>query len=211
MVRWTVFRENATFVTSGWPLGRRTCLISRGLSVIKPVCKANYNQFYHLMQTAWLGFTKYVNHPWNNLNFAIHHSTFLKLVFCIRHLCWAVLGLCIFQVQITKGKGTFISLASEKIPRSVEKAKQTKLGQDQLFKFWTNDNNKFHELTKDKTFVLGSQVNFIKINWPIQLIWLKEPVNYNSGDIGFFDTLLTAYNNHWVLRTSPEDWWMTIR
>jgi len=102
------------------------------------------------------------------------------MVSCIQHLCWAVLGLCIFQVQFTQGEGKYISLASEKIPRSVEKAKQTKLGQDQLFKFWTNDNNKFHELTKDKTFVLGSQ----------------EPVNYNSGDIGFFDTLLTAYNNH---------------
>ena len=138
---------------------------------MQSVCKANNNQFYLLMMTAWLGFTKYVNHPWNNLNFAIHHSTLLKLsvsvsntttimVFCIRHLCWAVLGLCIFQIQFTKGqgKGTYISLASEKIPRSVEKAKQTKLGQDQLFKFWTNDNNKFHELTKDKTFVLGSQV-----------------------------------------------------
>merc|ERR1712147_470725 len=121
------------------------------------------------------------------------HTTTI-MVSCIRHLCWAVLGLCIFQVQITKGEGKYISLASEKIPQSVEKAKQTKLGQDQLFKFWTDDNNKFLELTKDKTFVLGSQ----------------EPVNYNSGDIGFFDTLLTAYNNHWVLRTSPEDWWMTI-
>ena len=126
---------------------------------------------------------------------------------------WAVLGLCIFQVQFTQGKGKYISLASEKIPRSVEKAKQTKLGQDQLFKFWTNDNNKFHELTKDKTFVLGSQVNFNKFVSLTNPAYIpsKEPVNYNSGDIGFFDTLLTAYNNHWVLRTSPEDWWMTIR
>ena len=160
-------------------------------------------------------------HPWNHHNFAFHHSTLLKLsvsntttimVFCIRHLCWAVLGLCIFQVRITQGEGKYISLASEKIPRSVEKGKETKVSQDRLFELWTIDNDNFHELTKDKTFVLGSQVILSSLyHWPIQIIWLKEPVNYNSGDIGFFDTLLTAYNNHWVLRTSPEDWWMTIR
>ena len=31
------------------------------------------------------------------------------------------------------------------------------------------------------------------------------------GDLGFFGTLLTAYNKHWVLKTCPEDWWITIR
>lgn len=52
-------------------------------------------------------------------------------------------------------------------------------------------------MTKNKTFVLGSNSK-------------QTDVNYDIGDIGFFDTLVAAYNNHWVLRTSPEDWWMTI-
>ena len=116
------------------------------------------------------------------------------MVSCIRYLCWTVLGLCIFQIQFTKGqgKGTYISLASEKIPRSVEKAKQTKLGQDQLFKFWTNDNNKFHELTKDKTFVLGSQVNFIKF------VSLTNPAYLIKG------ACQLQQWRHWLLR-HPAD------
>ena len=130
--------------------------------------------FTFLMLTAQLpAITKYVNHPWNHLNFAFHHpflqisvtswlsNTMTIMASCVRHLCWAVLGLCIFRVQITQGKGkeTYISLASEKIPQSVEKGDETKISQDQLFELWTNDNDKFHELTKDKSFALGSKVN----------------------------------------------------
>ena len=29
-------------------------------------------------------------------------------------------------------------------------------------------------------------------------------------DWGFFSTILACYNNHWVLRTSPDDWWNVI-
>jgi len=110
-------------------------------------------------------------------------------------LCWAVLGLCIFQAKVTQGQGKYIPLASEKEPKSIKEGSGTKISQQQLFELWSNaPDAKDNKLTKDKTFVLGS----------------KEPVNYNTGDIGFFDTLLTAYNNHWVLKTTPEDWWLTI-
>jgi len=44
-----------------------------------------------------------------------------------------------------------------------------------------------------KTFALGS----------------KEEVNFGR-DLGFFATLLASYNNHWVLKTCPEDWWIAI-
>lgn len=30
------------------------------------------------------------------------------------------------------------------------------------------------------------------------------------GDCGLFSTILTAYNNHWTLRTSPDDWWFCV-
>ena len=30
------------------------------------------------------------------------------------------------------------------------------------------------------------------------------------GDFGFFTAVYEAYNNHWTLRTTPEDWWFTI-
>jgi len=37
----------------------------------------------------------------------------------------------------------------------------------------------------------------------------KEEVYYDL-DWGFFSAVLAAYNNHWVLRTSPDDWWSVI-
>ena len=33
---------------------------------------------------------------------------------------------------------------------------------------------------------------------------------YYDIDVGFFSTILACYNNHWVLRTSPDDWWNVI-
>ncbi len=33
---------------------------------------------------------------------------------------------------------------------------------------------------------------------------------HTSHDVGFFETVLAAYNNHWTLRTCPEDWWFCI-
>ena len=33
---------------------------------------------------------------------------------------------------------------------------------------------------------------------------------YYDHDWGFFSAILACYNNHWVLRTSPDDWWNVI-
>jgi len=37
----------------------------------------------------------------------------------------------------------------------------------------------------------------------------KELV-HNADDSGFFGTIFKAWGNHWNLRTSPEDWWLTV-
>jgi uncharacterized alkaline shock family protein YloU len=31
-----------------------------------------------------------------------------------------------------------------------------------------------------------------------------------EGDFGFFSAIYECYNNHWALRTIPDDWWYTI-
>ncbi|XP_001625497.2 uncharacterized protein LOC5504581 [Nematostella vectensis] len=31
-----------------------------------------------------------------------------------------------------------------------------------------------------------------------------------TNDVGIFSAIVTAYNMHWNLRTSPEDWWFTV-
>ena len=38
----------------------------------------------------------------------------------------------------------------------------------------------------------------------------SEETIYSIGDCGLFATVLIAYNNHWRLRTSPEDWWFCV-
>ena len=37
----------------------------------------------------------------------------------------------------------------------------------------------------------------------------KEKI-YSLGNCGLFGAVLTAYNNHWKLRTSPDDWWFSV-
>ena len=31
-----------------------------------------------------------------------------------------------------------------------------------------------------------------------------------AGDFGFFNAIYESYNNHWALKTIPDDWWYTI-
>ena len=32
-----------------------------------------------------------------------------------------------------------------------------------------------------------------------------------GGRKGFFSAVAAAYNNHWLLRTRPGDWWTVVR
>merc|ERR1712226_436312 len=49
------------------------------------------------------------------------------------------------------------------------------------------------EKTFTKTPVLGSSETAI-----------------DTGNKGLFSTIIQCYNNHWILRTGPEDWWYTF-
>ena len=33
---------------------------------------------------------------------------------------------------------------------------------------------------------------------------------FYDEDFGFFSAILACYDNHWVLQTSPDDWWNVI-
>ena len=106
--------------------------------------------------------------------------------------------------------GKYISLASHLKPQGVSHD-HTK-PQSELLEMWVREQEERRvraetmarwqsglgaEQSKEdtkRTFVLGS----------------KEPVHFGR-DAGFFSTILAAYNNHWELKTCPEDWWMTIR
>ena len=85
------------------------------------------------------------------------------------------------------GEGKFIKLADGLEPQSTEK--ETRRAQSSLLENWTRDD----DLARNKTFVLGSQ-----------------GLVSGDHDKGLFSTVLAAYNNHWVLKTRPEDWWTAI-
>ena len=83
--------------------------------------------------------------------------------------------------------GVYVKLEDNLEPKSVENEKGKK--QSELMEVWTRDN----EVAKDKRFKLGSE----------------EMVSFGP-DKGFFSTVQAAWNNHWVLKTRPEDWWTSI-
>ena len=85
--------------------------------------------------------------------------------------------------------GKYISLASHLQPRSTEEETWTNTNQSNLLQRWTRQ----VEVASDKVFRLGSQ----------QTVSAGE-------DNGFLSVIMAAYNNHWVLRTRPEDWWTSI-
>ncbi|KAL9953541.1 hypothetical protein ACROYT_G040972 [Oculina patagonica] len=53
------------------------------------------------------------------------------------------------------------------------------------------------------------QSRFDRPNEMIAALGSTENV-YSFGDYGLFSAVLTAYNHHWKLRTSPDDWWFCV-
>ena len=84
-------------------------------------------------------------------------------------------------------EGKYIKLAEGLEPQSTKRGKTC--SQSSLMESWTRGN----DLARNKKFVLGSQGTV------------------SAGeDKGLFSTVVAAYNNHWVLKTRPEDWWTAI-
>ncbi|XP_078349759.1 uncharacterized protein LOC144634618 [Oculina patagonica] len=53
------------------------------------------------------------------------------------------------------------------------------------------------------------QSRFDRPNEMIAALGSTENI-YSLRDCGLFSAVLTAYNNHWKLRTSPDDWWFSV-
>ena len=88
-------------------------------------------------------------------------------------------------------------------PEPIKNVPLKKTCQSELMRMWTlvekkknlmrRMQTKERENPNKKTFALGS----------------RDEVCYES-DVGFLAAVLCAYNNHWLLKTSPEDWWIAI-
>ena len=49
-----------------------------------------------------------------------------------------------------------------------------------------------------------------KTKVPHESVIGSEQLVYSTIDWGFLNTILVCYNNHWILKTTPEDWWSII-
>ena len=96
------------------------------------------------------------------------------------------------KLEFKNSHGKYISLAPDlKPPQNREKMEEST--QAYLLELKVNGERMDYGIKK-KTLVLGS----------------SENVKF-CGQKGFFSTVVAAYNNHYILRTCPEDWWMSIR
>ena len=80
-----------------------------------------------------------------------------------------------------------VVLAEHLIPSTFEDSKLVARPANELFKRFTNSS------AKDMVPALGSTENI-----------------YSFGNCGLFAAIITAYNNHWKLRTSLDDWWFCV-
>merc|ERR1712087_52935 len=109
-----------------------------------------------------------------------------------RQFLLASLALIFADNVFAKGSEVnYIPLADHLEPRSTEG--QRAVRQAYLLQNWTGEETSDETVAWGKEFKLGSQ----------------ESV-YAEDDKGFLSTVMAAYNNHWVLRTRPEDWWATV-
>jgi len=65
---------------------------------------------------------------------------------------------------------------------------------------FSNEKNKKAKIEKD------IEVDVTKCE---PVIGPTEEVFYDE-DFGFFSAIIACYNNHWILKTSPDDWWNVI-
>jgi len=52
--------------------------------------------------------------------------------------------------------------------------------------------------------------NRIHVGQKTPVLGSSNDLVHTNGNFGFFSAVLESYNNHWTLRTSPEDWWYSI-
>ena len=113
----------------------------------------------------------------------------------------------------------FVSLASNLVPTDPKEALEPPQVEENFSKFLIGEYAKASEermeasqknsedldptsaavttrkVVEKRVATLGSEENIYSLSY---------------GDCGLFAYVLTAYNNHWNLRTSPDDWWFCV-
>ncbi|KAL9953533.1 hypothetical protein ACROYT_G040964 [Oculina patagonica] len=108
-------------------------------------------------------------------------------------------------------KITCVVLAENLVPSKFVDSRLVQSQAKELFNEYAQDSqNTNDEASAIERKLLGSMLG--KIDSPnrvIAAVGSTENV-YSLGNCGLFSAVLTAYNNHWKLRTSPDDWWFCV-
>ncbi|KAJ7374211.1 hypothetical protein OS493_007284 [Desmophyllum pertusum] len=95
---------------------------------------------------------------------------------------------------------TSVTLAINLVPSKLEDSRLTPRQAKELFK-------KYTKYSLQRKARLKATID--KPKEMIAALGSTETI-YSLGDIGLLSAVLTAYNNHWKLRTSPDDWWFSV-
>ena len=103
-----------------------------------------------------------------------------------------------------------ISLNSNLVPSKFDDSKLTPSQAKQLIdKYAINTKCHIDVLREENSAKVKRDAILLVSKQVVTAVGSEETV-YSIGDCGLFATVLTAYNNHWKLRTSPDDWWFCV-
>ena len=103
-----------------------------------------------------------------------------------------------------------ISLDSNLVPSKFDDSKLTQSPAKQLIdKYAFNTKCHIDELREQNGAKVKKASNLPVSKQVVTAVGSEENI-YSVGDCGLFAAVLTAYNNHWKLRTSPDDWWFCV-
>jgi len=112
----------------------------------------------------------------------------------------AMYTVAFFASFLDLGESKLIDLQTELTPAAVPGYKDRRDVKDLIQRIATETESKLapdstRKPVGTKTPVVGTNINVYRDH---------------RYDKGFFSTIFDAYANHWVLKTTPEDWWFTL-
>ena len=104
----------------------------------------------------------------------------------------------------------YISLDSNLVPSKFDDSKLTPGQAKQLIdKYAYRTKFRLDKLREQKSGKVKNAPMLPVSKQVVTAVGSEENI-YSIGDCGLFAAVLTAYNNHWKLRTSPDDWWFCV-
>ena len=103
-----------------------------------------------------------------------------------------------------------ISLDSNLLPSEFKASKLTPSQAKQLINKYAFNTKCYIDLLREQNGAKVKKARILPVSKQVVTAVGSEETIYSIGDCGLFAAVLTAYNNHWKLRTSPDDWWFCV-